>query len=376
MTRTSRQEGLFGKQTGVSIPALKGKQGKRTMYLCLPPNAVIKNFFPKDSEVPEALKSQRAYDEGRAEEIRDYVVENPDDFVLGALTYAMDTPAEFEPAEPGAPIGLLTIPLSATLRCVDGQHRRGALRLAIDGLKDLASQQTAMIIYVEGDLEARRQMFSDMNWHQKPVSKSVNVSFDQRDPFARATQEISRTHPLLKGRVEEEKSTVKRGSDKLFTMGAVYDALGRLCTGAGGRLRDKSKYGTDKELADLGTEFFDLLVEARPEFKGVVEGMQPPPAPESSILFSSTTLKMLASAVHVVRAKRGMKRLGRLRESLAKIDFSPGAKMWAESGFVTPGKSTPNARLQEIKGAADLVAEALLSDFHAEAKKAAAPARG
>ena len=45
----------------------------------------------------------------------------------------------------------------------------------------------------------RRQMFADMNNTAKRVSKAVSISFDSRDPFARAVNDIA-DYPLLAGR--------------------------------------------------------------------------------------------------------------------------------------------------------------------------------
>lgn len=45
---------------------------------------------------------------------------------------------------------------------------------------------------------------------------------------------------------------------------------------------------------------------------------------------------------------------------LGQVDFSPKNRLWHKIGFVTPGKSTPNARLQEVKAATHLIAEAII----------------
>jgi DGQHR domain-containing protein len=353
--------GKFDTTAGVSLPAMKGNQGGRDMYLCVTSHATLNNFFPRDTEI-QATRAQRPYDPRRASTIAEYMTENKSDYVLGTLTYAIDRAGKFEPAEPGAAIGMLHLPLNARLRCIDGQHRRGAIKEALEVFEELAKEEVALLIYIETDLEKRKQMFSDMNWHQKPVSKSVNIGFDSRDPFARVTQALADSHPLLKGRVERDRPSVGRSSEKLFTLGAVYDALGRLCTGAGGRLRDKSKFGTDEELLDLGRAFFDLLLEARPEFKETLEKPQRTMTMRAKcILFSSTTLKMLASAIHIIR-NTGDTKLRSLRGVLSQLDFSPRAKIWRDSGFVSPGKTTPNARLQEIKSAAEIVAHTLQAD--------------
>ncbi len=51
--------------------------------------------------------------------------------------------------------------------------------------------------------------------------------------------------------------------------------------------------------------------------------------------------------------------LKQLVEPLAAVDFAPGAPLWRDSGFVTPGKTTPNARAQEIREATRALAQYL-----------------
>src|SRR5688572_13075524 len=124
--------------SGIPIPALRGRQGSRTMYLTLPRNKILNNFFPREFEAdPADARSQRPYDPKRAEQIGNYMAGNRDDYVLGALTYAMDVPGSFREAEPGSDIGILTIPLDARLRSTDGQHRRGGIKEAMEALQEL-----------------------------------------------------------------------------------------------------------------------------------------------------------------------------------------------------------------------------------------------
>lgn len=349
--------------SGIPIPALRGRQGARTMYLTLPHNKVLNNFFPREFEAdPGGARSQRPYDPNRARQIGEYMAHNDDDYVLGALTYAMDVEGSFQEVEPGSNIGVLTIPLDARLRSTDGQHRRGGIKEALEAVEELGNHSTALLIYVEPDLQKRRQMFSDMNWHQKPVSKSVNVGFDRRDPFARVTQRLVSEHSLLVGRVETERSSVSWASEKLFTQGAVYDALGRCVAGVGGRVRNRERWDDrDEELYGIGSEFFDLLTKARPELKAVAEGeAMPVDIRNDSILASSTTLRAIAGAYFLARkAGYGARDLV---DGLSQLDFSPTNRQWHKIGFVTPGRSTPNARLQEVKAATELIAKAIIPE--------------
>ncbi|HEY7449497.1 MAG TPA: DNA sulfur modification protein DndB [Vicinamibacterales bacterium] len=347
--------------TGVPIPALRGHQGGRTFYLTLPTNKVLNNFFPRDMETdPASVRSQRPYDPNRAKQIGQYMADNEDEYVLGALTYAMDVPGSFTEVEPGSDIGVLTIPLDARLRSTDGQHRRGGIKDALDAAEKLGSDHTALLIYVEPDLQKRRQMFSDMNWHQKPVSKSVNVGFDRRDPFARVTQRLVSENPLLQDRVETERASVGWSSEKLFTQGAIYDALSRCVAGVGGRVRNRDRWeDRDDELFKIGTDFFDMLVLARGEFAQIVRGESTAPQVRAdSILVSSTTLRAIAGAYFL--ARRAGFAAGDLVTGLSLLDFSPKNRQWQKIGFVTPGRSTPNARLQEVKAATEMIAGAII----------------
>lgn len=196
------------------IKALRGKQGDRTMYLTLPSLSVLGNFFHRGTEEPpETPIAQRPYDEKRADEIADSIEESPSEYVLGALTYALDVEGEFQEVVPGSNIGNLMIPYEATLSSVDGQHRAGGVRDVMKRLDELKQENVAILIYVEPKLDARRQMFSDMNFHQKRVSNSQNVAFESRDSRARAARGLAESHPLLKGRIEAAAVSVRAVSE-------------------------------------------------------------------------------------------------------------------------------------------------------------------
>jgi DGQHR domain-containing protein len=344
-----------------ALPALRGKQGDRTLYLVLPTNRTIGEIFTSEIE-PHDERAQRAMHPKHAQNIADYVLENRSEYVLGAITYAVDVEGTFTPAFSGAPFGTLELPNDARLRSVDGQHRRHGLSEAMTKLEDVADDNTALLLYVEDDLQRRRQMFSDMNWTPRRVSASQNVAFDSRDPFSRATQRLVRSHPLLKGRVEQEQARVPRGSSLLFTLGGVYDATKRLWLGPNGRLKNYN--GLDEEaIVDRAKRFFDLL-QTRLEFKAADEGESVQLVQDTTILMSSTTLRVLAGAVHQCidhHRRQGMPfHLEDLTGPLSKVDFSPEAHLWISSGFVSPGRSTPNARNQEVLRATNLLAGELL----------------
>lgn len=176
-------------QQGLSIAAITGKQGSRTVYQVLVENSVLNNFFTVNMD-PPSEKSQRQLDPRHADAITDYILQNPEEYVLGTVTYAVDQECPFTPSQIDPRLGVLTIPFGTNLRSLDGQHRRQGLNGAIAEDPELSKDHTAVLIYVEPELEKRRQMFSDMNATPKVVAKALNVAFDSRDPFA----QIGRAH--------------------------------------------------------------------------------------------------------------------------------------------------------------------------------------
>ncbi len=346
-------------RTGLSLPALRGRQGARVMYLVLPANNVLNTFFTTEME-PVDDRSQRPLDPAHAKKIGRYITENPTDYALGAITYGVDVEGEFEPVQDGADIGVLHLPLDARLRSIDGQHRRQGLKEAIDVVDEIGRHNTALLLYVEPDLAKRKQMFSDMNNTARVVSKGINVAFDSRDPFARAVNTLITQHPLLQGRIETQAARLRSGSDALFTLGAVYDAVKRLFVGTGGRVRDPGAF-QEAEILERGSRFMDLLQKARPEFDQVRNTASLEELRAASILFSSTTLKVLAGAVYecVWRDPSTGDDITELVPPLSTVDFHPNAKIWRDTGFISAGKATPNARAQEVRAATRALAELL-----------------
>jgi DGQHR domain-containing protein len=343
---------------GMQIAALRGKQGTRTLYQVMVQNAVLNNFFTINMD-PPSESSQRQLEPKHATDISEYMVENPEEYVLGALIYAVDQECIFTPSSISPDLGVLTIPFGTNMRCLDGQHRRKGLNEAIAKDEAFSRDYTAVLIYVEPEVQKRRQMFSDMNATPRVVAKALNVKFDSRDPFARAAQTLVATHPLLIDTTETEAARVKNGTNKWYSLGAIFDGLKRLQVGAGGRVRVSSSFA-EEAIAARGHEFFDLLESSRPEFTSLRSGISSDVMRSKSILLSSTTLRALAGAIYIRLEADGVTTpLSTYRNKLSEIDFAPTAAIWTSIGFVSPGKSTPNARNQEVIAASRAIAEAL-----------------
>jgi DNA sulfur modification protein DndB len=328
------------------------------------------------SAVDISERSQRPLDPKHADDITNYLKANVNEYVVGALTFAMKTEGEFTPLpnqnSDGYELGTLQFNLVQEFHSLDGQHRRTAIIKAMEEVDSIRDDSTAVIFYVEPNLTRRQQMFSDMNSTPRKVSKSLNIAYNNRDPFARAAKYLAETHPLLKGKVEKLQPRVRADSADFFSLSSIQDAIKRVVTGsiAKGVLVDDL---TDAEIQRRGGEFFELLQKSRAEFAIAANDQKAlQKFREETILFSSTTLRVLAGAVgranQYYKAQTPQAVIDKLAKTLKGIDFSVNSDLFIKSGFIAKGSSTPSARNQEIVAAIRAVTEEM-KDGTGEDKK-------
>ncbi len=330
------------------------------MYSVQATMEIVNELISPDVEpIPE--RSQRQLDPKRAQAISDYMELNKNGYVLGAMTYGADREAQWYPSEFDANVGLVHFPLGTKLRSVDGQHRRHGIKGALDSDGSLSGDSVAMLVYVEPKVERRRQMFSDMNWTARPVSKSVNVNFDERDPLARNTvwlvenSEFFLDPSTAEQLVERERPSVRTTSERLYTIGNIYDALSWYVRGPerSARAKNTPDDPTIKDKAERFVSFLDFRSEfksARSNPKGI------PELRRGSILLNGTTLKVLASAAWQLEQDEFDILSPEVREHMIAIDFSPRGILWTSTGFVAPGSISPISRLGEVRRVAGAVA--------------------
>lgn len=342
----------------VRIEAIRSRQGNRVMF-----STRVDYRFLEDAKIEADARSedrsQRELDLDHARLITNYITKNPDEYVLGSLCFALDGTYEFIPHKDDSDAGWLLIPDGSRIWSVDGQHRRQGFMNALVKLPVLSSDKISAVIYVEPELEKRRQMFADMNATPKKVSKALAVGFNTRSPFSRAARFITDTHPLLRGRIDDTKGSVPKGSEKWYTLGAVYDALRVLNSGIYGRMTDEDDY-SEPEVTRLGKQFFDLLANSRDEYQDISEGKyKASQLRDHSILLSGTTLRAIAGGLRlrlVIDGPNGQSLAERYSAGLRGISFENMAR-WEDAGFVAPHSLTPASRLQNLAAGGTLVSE-------------------
>lgn len=249
------------------FPAIRGVQAAREYYVSQCPLRLIPKLFQfDDADLPAEVRAQRVLNRARLPEIAEYMVRNPDGYVFSALTASVDAEVRFDPLAgegEGGRVGLLRIPMSARFVINDGQHRRGAIELALDQEPGLGDETIAVVFFLDRGLERSQQMFADLNRYAIRPSTSIGVLYDHRDPHASVTRAVVASSGLLRDVVEMERTTLSIRSRKLFTLSAIFNANRALLAGV------EAEALPDQ--IPMATEFWDGISEGFPEWHMVRE---------------------------------------------------------------------------------------------------------
>ena len=173
------------------------------------------------------LRAQRTLRRSRIPELKNYILNNPDEYIFSSLTASIDGPTKFIPAMhlgPNGKIGRLYIDMTARILINDGQHRRKAIEEALREKPELGYETISIVFYEDNGLKRSQQMFSDLNRNPLRSPKSLNILYDHRSRFARFIVDMAKNVPIFRNRVEFEKTTISKRSPKVFTLNAIHDA--------------------------------------------------------------------------------------------------------------------------------------------------------
>lgn len=247
------------------FPAIRGVQAHREYYVSQCPLRLIPRIFEFDEgDLPAEIRAQRLINRARLPEMASYIVDNRDTYVFSALTASVDAEVEFEKlpgAGEGGRLGLLRIPMTARFVINDGQHRRGAIELALEADPTLGDETIAVVFFLDRGLDRSQQMFADLNRYAVRPSSSLGVLYDHRDPWSNLAKAVVAESWLLRDLVEKEKTSLAPRSRKLFTLSAIRNATKALLAGT-----DESLLG---ELVPGASSFWDGISEGFPEWRMV-----------------------------------------------------------------------------------------------------------
>ena len=239
----------------------------------------------------------------------------------------------------------------------------------LENLKRLQRESIVIDLVIEDTPTEARQVFVDVAANQKGITKSVQGRFDQRKVANRALSILlddQGASPLLKGKVETEKSGVSGRSPYLLSAGTLADIARILQTGITGKLsaareREASDDGGIARLyAATADRFFNVLAGAFSDLTDIANGKDPADLRDSSLVVSTTMLRILAGVFHnLERDGLSDAEIARFFSRVAQhvsapIEAkTPSGALWIDaapaSAAFTDGTTAPGARAQQVK---------------------------
>lgn len=336
-------------RASIKFFGIRGTQANTEYYVCMVPLSVLsKLFIFSDSELPPSIRSQRILNKARIPEMKRYIIQNRDSYVFSALTASVDGDIVFKPIdgiEQHRALGEIEISINNRIVINDGQHRKAAIDAALAECPELRYEDIAVVLFPDTGLKRSQQMFSDLNRYAIRPTKSINILYDQRDPFSAMICNIVEDLPMFGKWVDKEKASVSNRSRALFTLSGIY-----------GSSQDLVKGLTLENEQDTIRQFWETLYSAIPEWQDVINGQ---------IKASKLRTESLAGHAIVHRALahvgNGLMRQGLSLRKLRKIqgiDWQKTNQVWDGHTVVNGSISASNSSVQYVAS----VVEAALED--------------
>ncbi len=232
-----------------------------------PLKIIPKLFIFNEYDLPAELRAQRTLRETRIPALKNYILNNPDNYIFSSLTASVDGAMKFIPSlnlGPEGKLGRLYINMDSRLLINDGQHRRKAIEEALKEKPELGHETISVVFFQDNGLERSQQMFSDLNKNVVKPTKSLNILYDHRDDFSKFIVGMVKRIEIFKNRVELENTTISNRSSKVFTLNGVTDATMRL-------LGSKKLKKITPEQKKIVEEFWNMLAKIIPEWKLLID---------------------------------------------------------------------------------------------------------
>lgn len=252
---------------GYVFPAIRGIQAEREYYVSMCPLRLLNKIFDYDEEeIRPEMRAQRTLNKARVPEIASYMTDNSKSYVFSAITASVDGNIEFKPADnspEGSKLGSLHVSLDARFIVNDGQHRRAAIKHALEVRPDLGDETIAVVLFVDRGLKRSQQMFADLNRHAIRPSKSLGVLFDHRDELAQVIRLAILDSEFFRDIVELERSSLSKGSRKLLTLSSLYGGTNALLEGIPVESQDQA--------VKIARDYWETVARHMPEWRMVQE---------------------------------------------------------------------------------------------------------
>ncbi|WP_257291416.1 DNA sulfur modification protein DndB [Endozoicomonas sp. ONNA1] len=369
--RKANYDSLVKSRSEISytFPAVRGIQAGKEYYTAqVPIKHLIKLFRFDEEEVPVELRAQRKLNEKRAKSIAQYMLDNPANYVLPAITACVSAAMSFEPtpvAGASDRLGLLNIPLEAMMLIVDGQHRRRGAELAVRECPELKNESLAVTLYYDQGLRSNQQMFSDINCSAVKPSTAISAVYNHRCEFGLFIKELLNEMPEIKSRIEMETTSVGKQSYKLWSLISVqkfiYHLFG-LNKNSFPEVVVDTEYSTASEMRKqyikITKELFENL-KVIPQWAAMISGSIPAPdVRDNFVIGHAVFLEAIGqfAGQYICKYERGNEVDWSHFEKLSNLDVMRSSDLW-NGRCVLLGKMNKTA--DGVKGTAAQLCKAL-----------------
>ena len=371
---------VAGQGNDLVIPAHRFHQGGRVVYACVLDLSTLDHRLPDRVDDAVVRDANRQLTPSHARRIQAYLAERPD-WVLSTLMMGVSPEAvEFAPyiEEEGASmtVGELCIRtecVATMMKMFDGQHRRRAIKDVIkelqldirrsEKLTALQACSLPIMLYVEDDISALRQMFADAA-QTKTIEKNVVARFDLHDPFNLAALSLGENSDLFAGRVEMDRASVARTNENIIAINQLAATLKILEVGHKGRVSKELKDSYMLNLDDLyercGAWADDFMPSAREEYEGLIGGeidnSEIPLTRGKTLAYNATVIRLLAGCYHEwIKDVADWHPLAEFIRAACLEPASGRGALLVDAGMVAPGGITPIARSQVVNAATEYI---------------------
>ena len=304
----------------ISFSCIRGTQATMEYYVCMVPLSMLTKLFVfSDAELPASVRSQRILNKARIPEMKQYILQNRDSYVFSALTASVDGEVQFHPIDNSSAhrtIGEIEFSLDSRILINDGQHRLAAIEAALKACPELKYEDIAVVIYPDIGLKRSQQMFSDLNRYAVRPTKSLNILYDQRDPFAAMVCDMVDNLPMFGHWVDKEHASISNRSKALYTLSGIYGSTQNL-------FRNIPQQDQTKQVA---IDFWITVYEHMPDWQRVIHNE-----------IKASVLRGEALSGHVV-VQKALARVGNylllkkaslsLLGCISEIDWSKDNPLW------------------------------------------------
>jgi len=211
MAKNTLSERNVGSET-YGFDAIRGIQAGREFYVAMCPLKIIpKLFIFDDYDLPPEMRAQRTLKESRIPALKNYILQNPDNYIFSSLTASVDGTMQcipFVSLGPNGKIGRLYVNMDSRLLINDGQHRRKAIEAALKERPKLGHETISVVFFQDNGLKRSQQMFSDLNKNAVKTTKSLNILYNHRDEVSKFMVQITKEVPIFQNKGEMEGTTV------------------------------------------------------------------------------------------------------------------------------------------------------------------------